>query len=148
MPRHVEVGLGLLLAQLDGLNAALAGDAFVIRVDGSEVLSVRLGYNSGSEVQVSEFRLFGQPSAPQVLLDTLTLGGANLYYCGLDMVDYNEHVYDLSLLEALQRIPHSGTELTVEILGIQNEGFGYEGFGIDRIALTVPPVKGTLFMLN
>lgn len=148
VPRHVEVGLGLLLAQLDGLNAALAGDAFVIRVDGSEVLSVRLGYNSGSEVQVSEFRLFGQPSAPQVLLDTLTLGGANLYYCGLDMVDYNEHVYDLSLLEALQRIPHSGTELTVEILGIQNEGFGYEGFGIDRIALTVPPVKGTLFMLN
>jgi hypothetical protein len=148
VPRHVEVGVGLLLAQLDGLNAALAGDAFVIRVDGSEVLSVRLGFNSGTEVQVSEFRLFGQPADPQSLLDTLTLGGNDLYFCGFDTVAYNEHVYDLALLEALQRIPHSGSELTVEILGIQNEGFGYEGFGIDRIALTIPPVKGTILMVN
>ena len=148
LPRHTEISIGMLLAQLDGLNAALAGDAFVIRVDGSEVLSVRLGFNSGNEVQINEFRLFGQPAAPQSLLDTLTLGGINLYFCGMDTMDYNEHVYDLSGMEALQRVPHSGSELTVEILGIQNEGFGYEGFGIDRIELTVMPVKGTLFMLN
>lgn len=148
LPRHTELGIGMLLAQLDGLNAVAAGDAFVIRMDGAEILSVRLGYNSGYEVQVSDFRLLGQSADPQLLLDTLTLGGENLYFCGMDTVDYNEHVYDLSGLEALQSIPHRGNELTVEILGIQNEGFGYEGFGIDRVELTVPPVKGTLLMME
>ena len=148
VPRHTEVGLGLLLAQLDTLEPVGDNDHFEIRVDGTEVLSARLGFGDLGQSQIVSFSLFGQPADIGLLADTLTLGGENLFYCGEHAVDYDDHVYDLSLLEALQRIPHTGSTLTLELLGIQSQPGINEGFGVDQIELTVTPVKGTFLLLH
>jgi hypothetical protein len=111
------------------------------------VLSVGLGPNQGSEPQVvtTSFRLFGAAADAQAFKNTMTVGGADLFFCGTAASDYKDHVYDLSALEALQAIPHTGSTLVLEFLGIQNATAENECFGIDRIALTVVPLKGTLF---
>jgi len=144
LPRHDKIGIGLLLAQLDSLDPLLDKDSFAIRVDGAEVLSTGLGPNQGSEPQVGSLKLFGATADVQLLKNTLTVGGTDLFFCGTAGADYKDHVYDLSALEALQTIPHSGSTLVVEILGIQNHGGENEGFGIGQFGLTVYPVRGTV----
>jgi len=146
LPRHTKIGLGLLLAQLDSLEPLLDGECFAIKLDGAEVLSVGLGPNQGSEPQVGTFRLFGEAVDVNTFKSTLTLGGQDLFGCG-ETVVYNDHVYDLSMLAALQNIPHSGDTLVLELTGIQNMGGENEGFGVDQVKLTVHPAKGTLIRL-
>ncbi len=111
LPRHKQVGIGLLLAQLDSLALFLKNDRVEILVDGTQVLSVGLGPNQGSEPQVN----------------------TNSF-----------NVYDLSALEALQAIPHTGNTLTIEFLGIQNSVGENGGFGMDQFQVTVYPLRGTL----
>jgi hypothetical protein len=146
LPRHNKIGVGLLLAQLDSLDPYLGTDRFAIRVDGTEVLSVGMGPNQGSEPQVNtnSFRLFGAAANAQVFKNTLVLGGTDLFFCGTASADYNDHVYDLSLLDALQAIPHAGDTLTLEFLGVQNSTGENEGYGMDQVELTVYPLRGTL----
>jgi hypothetical protein len=146
LPRHNTVGIGLLLAQLDQLEPLANNDHFEIRVDGSEVLSVGLGPNQGSEPQVNtnSFRLFDAAADAQLFKDTMTVGGEDLFFCGTDYGDYKDHVYDLSALAALQAIPHTGNTLVLEILGVQNTPGENECFGIDQLQLTVYPLRGTL----
>lgn len=148
LPRHNKVGLGMLLAQLDSLDPVANNDHFEIRVDGTEVLSVGLGPNQGSEPQVSTFALFGAAADAQLLKNTLTAGGGDLFFCGTAWGDYHDHVYDLSELEALQAIPHTGSTLTLEFLGVQNGGGENESFGMDQIELTVYPLRGTLLRIQ
>jgi hypothetical protein len=151
LPRHTAIGLSAFVAQLESLDPVRDNDCFAIRIDGAEVLRVGLGYGtvaSGSEPQVASLTLFGQPANPQLLADTLTVGGENLLYGGSEALDYMEHVYDLSRLEALQNIPHTGSTLLIEFVGIHNQDYMTEGFGIDRIELTIPPVKGTLISIQ
>jgi hypothetical protein len=146
LPRHTKIGIGMLLAQLDSLDPLLEGDGFAIAVDGQNVLSVGLGPNQASEPQVSTFKLFGQDRDINIIKNTRVLGGMDLFTCGSATV-YNEHVYDLSQVTALQDIPHSGDTLVLEISGIQNSGGENEGFGVDQVTLTVHPLKGTLIWL-
>jgi len=146
LPRHTKVGIGMLLAQLDSLDPLLEGDGFAITVDGQSMLRVGLGPNQGNEPQVSTFKLFGQDRDITLFKNTLVLGGMELFTCGSAAV-YNDHVYDLSRLMALQDIPHSGDTLVLEISGIQNSGGENEGFGVDQVTLTVHPLKGTLIWL-
>ena len=150
LPRHNKIGLGLLLAQLDQLEPLTNNDHFEIRVDGSEVLSVGLGPNQGGEPQVNtnSFRLFGATADAQLFKNTMTVGGADLFFCGTDYGDYKDHVYDLSALEALQTIPHTGSTLVLEFLGIQNSTGENECFGIDQIELTVYPLLGTMIRMR
>ena len=148
LPRHNKVGLGLLLAQLDSLEPTGNNDHFEIRIDGSKVLSVGLGPDQGSEPQVNTFALFGATADVQLLKNTMTVGGEDLFFCGTAGADYHDHVYDLSELEALQAVPHTGSTLTLEFLGIQNEGGENEGFGVDQIELTVYPLRGTVISIQ
>ena len=150
LPRHKQIGLGLLLAQLDSLDPVANNDHFEIRVDGAEVLSVGLGPDQGGEPQVSTnaFRLFGAAADAQVFKNTMAFGGEDLFFCGTDYADYKDHVYDLSSLEVLQAVPHTAGTLTLEFLGVQNSVGESEGFGIDRIQLTVYPLRGTLLGLQ
>jgi ferric-dicitrate binding protein FerR (iron transport regulator) len=147
LPRHTKIGIGLLLAQLDLLDPQMEGDRFAIKVDGTEALRVGLGPAQGNEPQISSLSLFGTPVDAQAFGNTLTLGGQDLFGCGGE-ISYNDHVYDLSLLEPLQGIPHTSGTLTLEFLGIQNMGGENEGFGIDNIRLTVYPPKGTLVSIR
>jgi len=147
LPRHTDIGLGALLAQLDSLDPVRGGDGFAIRVDGTEVLYAGLGFDGDEEPQVSTLRIFGESADVKLIKDTMTLGGENLFFCGSGTVDYNEHVYDLSLLEALQSIPHTGDTLLVELLGVHDADGSAEGFGVDQIELTVIPVKGTIILI-
>jgi hypothetical protein len=146
LPRHKQIGIGLLLAQLDQLEPFADKDHFEIRVDGSEVLSVGLGPNQGSESQVNTntFKLFGAPANAQLFKNTMAGGGTDLFFCGTASADYKDHVYDLSSLEALQAISHTNSTLVLEFLGIQNSTAENECFGIDQIELTVYPLRGTL----
>jgi hypothetical protein len=48
----------------------------------------------------------------QVFKNRWVLGGEELFFCGTASSDYNDHVYDLSSLAALQDIPHTGDTLT------------------------------------
>jgi len=148
LPRHNKVGIGLLLAQLDQLEPLQNGDHFAIRIDGAEVLSAGLGPNQGSEPQVGTFKLFGASADAQVLKDTMTVGGTDLFFCGTSWNDYKDHVYDLSSLEALQSIPHTDSTLVLELLGVQDSTGENEGFGMDQIELTVYPLRGTLISVR
>jgi hypothetical protein len=56
-------------------------------------------------------------------------------------------VYDLTSLEALQVIPHTGSTLTLELVGIHDAGGENEGFGIEQIQLNVIPPSGTLILI-
>jgi hypothetical protein len=148
LPRHDKIGLGMLLAQLDQLEPVSGGDRFVIRVDGAEVLSVGLGPDQGAEPQVSTLSVLGVPTDVGVIKNTLTCGGEDLFFCGTAWNDYRDHVYDLALLEPLQSIPHTAGTLVVELLGIQDAVGENEGFGIDRLELTVYPRRGTLIAVK
>ncbi len=148
LPQHNKIGVGLLLAQLDSLDPVANNDHFEIRVDGSEVLSVGLGPNQGSEPQINTFKLFGATADTQTFMRTMTVGGEDLFFCGTVSADYHDHVYDLSSLDALQAVPHAGGTLTLEFLGIQNAGGEGEGFGIDQVELTVYPLRGTLITVK
>ena len=147
LPRHDKIGLGMLLAQLDQMEPVAGGDRFVIRADGTEVLSVGLGSNQGGEPQVSTLSVLGVPADVGVIKNTLTCGD-DLFFCGTAWNDYRDHVYDLALLEPLQSIPHSADTLVVELLGIHDAPPENEGFGIDRFELTVYPRRGTMFFLR
>jgi len=147
LPRHDKIGLGMLLAQLDQLEPVSGGDRFVLRVDGTEVLRVGLGPNQGAELQVSTLSMLGVPTDVGVIKNTLTCGD-DLFFCGTVWNDYRDHVYDLSLLEPLQRIPHTAGTLVVEFLGIQDSVGDNEGYGIDRFELTVYPRRGTLIAVK
>ncbi len=147
LPRHDKIGLGMLLAQLDQMEPVAGGDRFVIRADGTEVLSVGLGSNQGGEPQVSTLSVLGVPTDIGVIMNTLTCGD-DLFFCGTAWSDYRDHVYDLALLEPLQSIPHSADTLVVELLGIHDAPPENEGFGIDRFELTVYPRRGTMFFLR
>lgn len=144
LPRHHKVGIGMLLAQLDSLN--VAGDRFSIRVDGQEVMGVSLGYG-GDEPLVSDLKLFGEPADARLLLDTMIAGGDNLFLCQFNTLDFNEHIYDLAELGALRKIPHTKSALTLEIIGVQDELFGHESFGIDQIELSIPAPCGTMLLV-
>ena len=146
LPQNHKLSLGLLLAQLDQMEPVANGDHFVIRIDGSEVLKVGLGPDTASEPQVAYFELFGQTTDVQVFKDTMTVGGDELFLC-TSSSSFNDHVYDLGLLTALQEIPHSGSSLTLEFLGIHDAGGENESFGIDQIQLDVIPPLCTLIML-
>ncbi|HPS06525.1 MAG TPA: LamG domain-containing protein [Kiritimatiellia bacterium] len=147
LPRHDKIGLGMLLAQLDQLEPVSGGDRFVLRVDGTEVLRVGLGPNQGTELQVSTLSVLGVPTDVGVIKNTLTCGD-DLFFCGTAWNDYRDHVYDLALLEPLQRIPHTADTLVVELLGIQDTVGDNEGYGIDRFELTVYPRRGTLIAVK
>jgi hypothetical protein len=148
LPRHNKISIGMLLAQLDSLDPSLQADHFVIRIDGGEVLSVGLGPDQGDEPQVDVFKLFGAAADVQDFKDTLTLGGDDFFFCGTDDADWNDHVYDLSQLEAFQEIPHTGSTLTLELFGVQNSAGENEGFGVDQIQLNVIAPSGTLILVK
>lgn len=148
LPRHNKIGIGLLLAQLDQLEPLQSGDYFAIRIEGAEVLSAGLGSNQGSEPQVGTFKLFGAPADAQMLKDTMTVGGKDFFFCGTAGNDYNDHVYDLASLDALQNIPHTDSTLVIEFLGIQDATGENEGFGMDQLQLTVYPLRGTLISVR
>ena len=150
LPRHNKIGVGLLLAQLDSLDPYLENDHFEIRVDGTQVLSVGLGPNQGNEPQANtnSFKLFGVAADVQLIKNTMTVGGTDLFFCGTAGGDYKDHVYDLSALEALQAVPHTSSTLTLEFLGVQNSTGENEGFGMDQLQLTVYPLRGTLISLQ
>ena len=147
LPRHDKIGLGMLLAQLDQLEPVAGGDRFLIRVDGTEVLSVGLGSNQGAEPQVSTLSVLGVSTDIGVIKNTLTCGD-DLFFCGTAWNDYRDHVYDLALLEPLKSIPHSAGTLVLELLGVQDAPGENEGFGIDRFELTVYPRRGTLIAVK
>lgn len=144
LPRHREVGIGMLLAQLDSLNSDK--DRFSIRVDGQEIMSVGLGYG-GNEPLVADLKLFGESADAQLLLNTMIAGGYNMFWCHSNTLNFDEHIYDLAELEALRKIPHTKSTLTLEIIGVQDEMYGYEGFSIDQIELTVPALRGTMLLV-
>lgn len=147
LPRHDKIGLGMLLAQLGQMKPTAKGDRFMIRVDGTEVLSVGLGPNQGAEPQISTLSLFGEATNVEVFTSTLTCGD-DLFFCGTAWSDYRDHVYDLALLEPLQNIPHSADTLLVEIIGVQDAIPEEASFGFDRFELTVYPRRGTILFLQ
>ena len=98
LPQHDKIGLGMMLAQLGQMKPTAKGDRFMIRVDGTEVLSVGLGPNQGAEPQISTLSLFGEATNVEVFTSTLTCGD-DLFFCGTAWSDYRDHVYDLALLE-------------------------------------------------
>ncbi|MCK5849724.1 MAG: LamG domain-containing protein, partial [Kiritimatiellae bacterium] len=80
LPPHKEISLGALLSQLDSLDPMLDGDHFSLLIDGTEVLNVGLGYDADKEPQVDTLTLFGESADIQLIKDTQTLGGENLFY--------------------------------------------------------------------
>ena len=148
LPPHTKIGVSALVAQLDSLDPVTDGDNLAVFADGAEVLKARLGPGTATAPALAALRLLGQTADTQLLADCLILGGENLFYCGGETVDHNEHVYDLSRLDALRQISHTGSTLTLNFVGVQNQDGGDEGFGIDRIGLTVIPLKGTLIMVH
>jgi len=147
LPRHDKIGLSMMLAQLGQMKPTAKGDRFMIRVDGTEVLSVGLGPNQGAEPQISTLSLFGEATNVEVFKSTLTCGD-DLFFCGTAWSDYRDHVYDLALLEPLQNIPHSADTLLVEIIGVQDAIPEEASFGFDRFELTVYPRRGTILFLQ
>ena len=147
LPQHDKIGLGMMLAQLGQMKPTAKGDRFMIRVDGTEVLSVGLGPNQGAEPQISTLSLFGEATNVEVFTGTLTCGD-DLFFCGTAWSDYRDHVYDLALLEPLQNIPHSADTLLVEIIGVQDAIPEEASFGFDRFELTVYPRRGTILFLQ
>lgn len=151
LPHHSKIGIGLLLAQLDALKPASAGDHFDIRIDGNEILSVGLGYGADSDPAVNAVRLFGQTADIQTFESLQTLGGTELFQCGdgtLSTTEYPEHVYDLSQWTALQHIPHTSGTLTLELVGCQSGSPVTAGFAVDQVEITFEPVKGTLISVQ
>lgn len=151
LPRHATISLGAFVAQLESTDPVRDNDVFLIRVDGSEVLKAGLGFGQALadyQPEVASLSLFGVPADPALFAETLTLGGENLFCGDPQSENYHEHVYDLSQLEALQAIPHSGDTLQIDFIGVHNQAFETEGFGVDRIHVNLPPVKGTIFHLR
>lgn len=147
LPRHTKIDLGMILAQLESLDPATEDDRFIIRLDGVEILRVGLGPDQGGQSQVHSLELFGVNEDVQLIKDTLTQGGQDLF-CGGGNVLYKDHVYDLAQLEALQGIPHTADTLVLELIATHNYAGENEGFGVDDIQLTVYPPQGTLFTLR
>ena len=147
LPRHAKIDLGMILAQLESLDPATEDDRFIIRLDGVEILRVGLGPDQGIQPQVHSLELFGATADVQLIKDTLTQGGQDLF-CGGGDVLYKDHVYDLAQLEALQGIPHTADTLVLELIATHNYAGENEGFGVDDIQLTVYPPPGTLFTLR
>ena len=148
LPRHKEIALGGLLAQLDSLDPVRGGDHFSILVDGVEVMKVGLGFDGDEEPQVDTLTLLGESADVQLMKDALVLGGENLFYCGSGTEDYNEHVYDLSLLEALQAIPHTSDTLLLELIGKQDADGSAESFGVDQVEVSFVPYEGTIILVQ
>ena len=148
LPNHTHIGIGMLLAQLDSLDPLMENDRFEIWADGVEILSVGLGPNQGNEPQVAFFRLFGETQAPQAFASAMTFGGVDLFATASQPASFRDHVYNLSLLDALQRIPHRGSTLQLEFRGIHNMDGGNESFGFDGFLLAVYPPKGSLILLK
>lgn len=147
LPRHKRIDLGMILAQLDSLNPATENDRFVIKLDGEEILRVALGPGHGGQPQIHLFNLFGDTADVQIFKDTLLMGGDD-FFCGGEDTLFNDHVYDLSQLQALQSIPHTADTLVLELVAMQTHGGENEGFGVDDIQLTVYPPEGTLISLR
>ena len=147
LPRHNKVDLGMILAQLESLDPATEDDRLAIRIDGAEILRVGLGPAQGVQPQVHSLDLFGAAADVQTFKNTLTLGGQDLFGGGGDIL-YNDHVYDLAQLNALQGIPHTAGTLVLELVATHNGPGENEGFGIDDIQLTVYPPQGTLFSIR
>ena len=129
LPEHDSLALGMHVAQIGSLDPNRDGDVFSITVDGEEVFYVGLGFGDYSiyhESAIQFFRLFGE-SATNALLEaarTLTLDKT-----------FDEHVYDLSQLDALQHIPHSGGSAVITITAIADQGWSGEGYGLDNLSL-------------
>ena len=131
----------------DACQLAAARTAIDLGIDMSFEEAVALAMES-ERLYGNSFRLFGAPADAQLFKNTMTVGGADLFFCGTDYGDYKDHVYDLSALEALQTIPHTGSTLVLEFLGIQNSAGENECFGIDQIELTVYPLLGTMIRVR
>ncbi len=144
LPWHTEIDLGMILAQLDSLDPTRDGDRLTVKIDGEELLSVGLGFGDAgayNEPLVDNPLINGQPVDDSVILDTMTLGGVNLYADGL----FPEHVYDFGQLSAFQGIPHTGNSLSIEIIGFQNQPSG-EFFALDNLSVAFVPEPGTALM--
>ena len=149
LPRHHKVSLGLLLAQIGALEPDRNGDHFAIRLDGAEIMSAGLGPGQpGLGAQVAYLRLNGADADVQLLRDTLTLGGEDMFISGAENANWNEHVYDLSRLDAFQNIPHTAGTLTLELTGVHNVAPEDESFGVDNIRLDIPAPPGTLISVR
>ncbi|MFO7936241.1 MAG: hypothetical protein R6V06_01370 [Kiritimatiellia bacterium] len=146
LPKHNNIGLGMLLAQLDDLEPSQGTDHFKICIDGNEILRVGLGYGQENEPTVNTFELFGIATDVDIFENLLTLGGADFFFCGT--ADLWDHVYDLSQLTALQKIPHTDSTLHLDIVGIHDSTGDDESFGIDKIELNVISPPGTVILIK
>ena len=146
LPSHTDIGISGLLAQIDSLD--VSADSFSILVDGAEVFKVKLGDGREGNSAVDSLILFGETADVQLLEDCLTLGGEELFLCARNTGDFNDHVYDLSLLEEVQAIPHTSDTLLVELIGVQDAEGQFESFGIDDFTVTFVPPEGTIIMVQ
>jgi len=148
LPPHREIGIGALVSQLDALKPVASNDHFAIVADGREVLKAWVGSGSTDEPAIVSLHLSGRMDATRLLVDCSTLDNQNLFWCESGTEDYNDHVYDLTRLEALQHMPHTGDALTLVFLGVQNQDGSNAGFGIDQVELKVPSFRGTVVLLG
>ncbi len=132
LAEHTHVNLGMLLAQIDSLDPNRDGDRFIVRLDGAEILNAGFGWGTTVGSNTEPFVTTGDPALDAELLALRTQHSANLYLDG----SYWDNIYDLSQLSLFQNIAHTGSSLTLEIIGRQNQSSG-EFYGLDNISITL-----------
>ena len=132
---HSAIDLGMLVAQIDSLDAFRDGERFIVKLDGVELLNVGFSYGSGGSFTDGPGNVFattGDPILDAELLAIRTIASTNVTG---DTV-FRENLYDLSQLSIFQNIAHSSSSLTLEIIGRQNQTSG-EFYGMDDISITL-----------
>jgi hypothetical protein len=125
LPAHDRVTIDGLLAQLDSLDPVRDGDRFIVRLDGNEIFNEGFGFGV-SDDGVNSDPVYADPEGAAVLTN------ADLFLDG----NFNENVYSLGRIDAFRNIAHTGSTLTLEIIGRQNQAAG-EFYGLDRLEVSL-----------
>jgi len=131
LPPHSLLELGMLMGQIQSLDPSRDGDVITIFVDGVEVFHVGLGFGSGGgyyEAEIQEFKLNGISANPDLLVAARTLV--------LDQ-RYDDRIYDLSQLNALQALAHTNSTAVIIIIASVNQAWSTEGYALDNLSVAV-----------
>ena len=143
LPDHEYIQVGGILAQLDSLDPVRDQDRFRVLVDGVEVFQRGFGYGVSVSGDFSDELYTDADGNPlQLPADAATLSDADLF----GSAEFNENMYDLSKFSELASIPHSGSTLTLSIVGFQNQSGG-EFYGIDQLSVSIVPEPSSLVIL-
>lgn len=130
LPPHTGVNLGFLLAAIDSLDGAgnfPSGDYFRIKLDDVTIFRESLANAVVSQIQT----YVPAPGAELARWQDLGFTGPGSFY--------RDSAYHFGLEPRLQNIPHSSSDLKLEIVieGVGAQDINDESWAIDNLAVTV-----------